>query len=80
MTTPFAGRGAIDLGALAAARQQQEQAVAALANAPAGVVIDVDDETFPTAVLDQSNSVPVVLDLWATWCGPCKQLSPILER
>lgn len=43
-------------------------------------IIDVTDATFQTEVLDRSMTVPIVLDLWATWCGPCKQLSPVLER
>lgn len=41
---------------------------------------DVTDATFQTAVLDRSNHVPVVVDLWAPWCGPCTQLGPILEK
>src|SRR3546814_11553259 len=42
--------------------------------------IDVTDATFATDVVERSKSVPVVVDLWAEWCGPCKTLGPIIEQ
>jgi putative thioredoxin len=72
--------GAVDLAAVKARSEAAARAAEAPAPASGEYIVDVTEATFQSAVIDRSFQVPVLIDLWADWCQPCKQLSPILER
>jgi putative thioredoxin len=78
-------RGAVDLGAVAARAEASRSGAdkgssGAGGGAAGGHVVEATDATFVEQVIEISTTVPVVVDFWAPWCQPCRQLSPLLEK
>src|SRR5260370_16579748 len=78
----FSLYGAVDLGARqAAAQRRQQTAESAGSAAPSdGSAIEVSEQTFNTDVVERSRTTPVIIDLWAKCCRPCKQPTPFLAH